>query len=128
MTAICLAMASAAVRCSPWGTTRLTMPRASARSAPSVSWPVSNRAFAAFGPARHLLLQVEAGREAAAGAGQHDRAHLGIGFQAVERLVDLKEHDFAERVDALRAVELQVRDASVALDPDRFVAFHRYPS
>src|SRR5260221_4889497 len=47
------AMARARSNSSPSGTTWLTMPRASARSAVSLSSPVSNSSFAAFGPAIH---------------------------------------------------------------------------
>ena len=45
-----LAMRRARARCSPSGTTRLTMPSASARWASIVSSPVRMMSFAAFGP------------------------------------------------------------------------------
>src|SRR4051812_34089849 len=42
----------------------------------------------AFGPALHLLLEVEARGEAAAGAAEDDRAHAGVGLERVHRVVD----------------------------------------
>src|SRR5437660_6967576 len=78
----------------------------------------------AFWPAGHLLLQVEAGREAAAGTRQDDRPHLGIGFQPIEGRMDLLQHRLAEGIDALGTVELQMRYRSFAFDPNRLVGGH----
>src|SRR5205823_1776908 len=74
--------------------------------------------------ARHLLLQVEAGGKAAASAVQDEDAQRGVGLERIHRVLDLEEHALSERVDALGAVKLELRDRAVGAEADGFVGFH----
>ena len=63
------------------------------------------------------LLQVLADAEPAAGAGEDDRARLGVA-RVLERGVELPVHLRRQRVQHLRAVEGDRRDSAVARDFD----------
>jgi hypothetical protein len=64
-------------------------------------------------------LQVRAGAEGAAGAGQHQAAHvLGLRFDPRERGADILQHFRRGGVEHLRMVERERRDAVPKLELD----------
>ena len=68
--------------------------------------------------------EVLAGREAAAGSGDHDRAHGGIA-RLLERCAQLLVHGARERVELVRPVQRDRLHAAVATNLD---LRHRYES
>jgi hypothetical protein len=52
-----------------------------------------------------LVAQIESRTEAAAGAGEHDDAHVGVLVRGVQRAREALEHRGAERVQAVGTVE-----------------------
>ena len=69
--------------------------------------------IAADALARHQVLEIEAGAEALARAGQHDDAHLRVGLGVHQRLRERVEHRDGDRVQTLRAVQRDRRDRAV---------------
>jgi len=64
---------------------------------------------------------VRAGRERLGAAGDHDHRDARVGVVAFERRLDLIGDRVVERVEALRAVEGDDRDAVAGLGQDVFV-------
>ena len=64
------------------------------------------------------LLQVVAGTEGAAGAGQHDRAIAESRVRLVERGVQVGEQRARDRVQPVGAVERDDGDGVATLEPD----------
>jgi len=73
---------------------------------------------------RHPLdhgLDVAAGAEVAAGAGEDHRADGGVGLELVERRHQLVAHGHVERVARLRAIQRDGGERPVAVHPQRLV-------
>eukprot|EP01022_Parablepharisma_sp_SALTPOND_P021539 TRINITY_DN427_c0_g2_i1.p1 TRINITY_DN427_c0_g2~~TRINITY_DN427_c0_g2_i1.p1 ORF type:complete len:1279 (+),score=502.02 TRINITY_DN427_c0_g2_i1:12957-16793(+) len=64
------------------------------------------------------VAQVLAGAEAAAGTGQQQHAHRGIGLQAGDGVAQLQVHGDREAVELVRAIEGDDGDAVAVLDED----------
>ena len=73
-------------------------------------------AAAADSRARGGLLEIEPRAEAAAGAGQHDDAHLGVRLELEELLREQLEHRDGDGVQPFGTVQGEGADGTILLD------------
>jgi len=70
----------------------------------------------------HLLLEIEARGEVAAGALDDERADLVVALHGIEGMLQLAEHALVDGVEPLRSRPGQARDATGALQANGLIA------